>query len=184
VRVEDEARDGKTRMKSFALGIVLAAMAATAGVAAPAPANPLIPPDVSSPLPKQARATPHALVTTFTDTAFPKIILAAGFDNIDKPTTITCASKDGCNILISAMVTVTSTTDGNNWAICPTVDGEFVPDICHFQGITNFADLTKVGNVQGQCPIARGKHQVQVQVYAPGGINLVSYNTRYDIMTP
>ena len=90
--------------------------------------------------------------------------LPFGFDNVDDPTSITCNNVAGCVIQIVASAQVRSDTDGNLWAICSLVDGQYANPGCGYQGQLE-TGIYQMGNAQMNYQVAQGKHTVQTQVY-------------------
>jgi hypothetical protein len=161
-----------------------AALAAVA-LCGPALADPFGPatPYGSFQPPKAAKGTVHVPVGSVVNDGLTAIPVPAGvFTPIDAPTQISCASKDGCTILIIATAEASSTESGNRWATCPHVDGNTVQSACFAEGY--LLPIGIGGTVQGEYAVARGKHTVQTFGYCDQPCSIDRYLFRYDITTP
>ena len=106
--------------------------------------------------------------------------LAAGFNNIDSATTLSCGTAPTCTIAAADMAQLEAGTNGSLWAICVLVDGNYANPGCPYQGAATSANY-QVGNSQQSYVVGSGSHTVQTQVYVANAATLGEWSFTYKI---
>lgn len=106
--------------------------------------------------------------------------LAAGFNNIDSGSTLSCGSAPTCTIEAADMMQILAGTNGALWAICVLVDGNYANPGCPYQGAATNANY-QIGNSQQSYVVGSGNHTVQTQVYVDTASTLGSWQVTYRI---
>lgn len=115
----------------------------------------------------------------------PGTVVGSSFVAIDSPLKFTCPNG-GCTVSAEENVQVSGTVAGNRWAICATVDGNFMAQPnCPFQGyVTSDGSYVSGSFVQNMSAVTAGPHTLQTFLYTDDGATLANYNITYRLYTP
>jgi hypothetical protein len=108
--------------------------------------------------------------------------LVSGFTALDPLSSITCPAQ--CRIIATIMATITSSTNGNNWALCASGDGLFFdqPE-CVFQTAAGTSGPATGTEIHSLC-FAAGSHTLQSDIYVDSSATLGPWSVTYTAVTP
>lgn len=141
--------------------------------------------DASSPVSGVSREAPGGVIKlsgTIIQYGAGGTTLNSGFNDLDTSESWDCKDKKGCTIAVSAMVQIGSATTSGNWAICATVDGNYINPACPYQGSIPGTGSYVTGNSQQSYTVAMGTHTVQTTVYVTPSTTLENWQTTQQLL--
>jgi len=131
---------------------------------------------------------PHTLYQTFAQYNNTVTSEPSGYAQLDNGISVTCPGPTSCLIEFDEFVEIGGNGSDNPWAICATLDGNFVsqPD-CPWLGYANFGGnyyWKSASGFQFAGGVSPGRHTLQTYVRSQQGLTVGDWALKYQVYAP